>query len=130
MGRKFIKEEKVRFQHCDHAGIVFYPRYFVMLNDLVEDWFEEILDYSFLAMHPNNGIPTVELNTRFKSPARLGDLIQKELWVIRLTDRSLTYGFCFSHHQKTVIEGTGVVVHVAVNDLQKKLAPQAWGGNP
>jgi hypothetical protein len=26
-----------------------------------------------------------------------------------------------------VIEGTGVVVHVAVNDLQKELVPQAWG---
>ena len=32
----------IRFRHCDAAGIVFYPRYFEMMNDLVEDWFAEL----------------------------------------------------------------------------------------
>jgi acyl-CoA thioesterase FadM len=40
----FIKQEKIRFQHIDYAGIVFYPRFLEMLNGLVEDWFEEALD--------------------------------------------------------------------------------------
>ena len=31
----FIAQRKVRFQHCDPAGIVFYPRYFEMLNSVV-----------------------------------------------------------------------------------------------
>ena len=30
---------KVRFGDVDPAGIVFYPRYFEMLNAAVEDWF-------------------------------------------------------------------------------------------
>jgi hypothetical protein len=38
---QFTKQEKVRFQHVDYAGIVFYPRFLEMLNCLVEDWFEE-----------------------------------------------------------------------------------------
>ena len=29
----------VRFQHCDPAGIVFYPRYLEMINQTVEEWF-------------------------------------------------------------------------------------------
>ena len=35
------RRERVRFGHCDPAGIVFYPRYFEMLNALVEDWISE-----------------------------------------------------------------------------------------
>ena len=43
MNQPFIKTEKIRFKHVDYAGIVFYPRFLEMLNDLVEDWFEEVI---------------------------------------------------------------------------------------
>ena len=48
---QFTKQEKVRFQHVDYAGIVFYPRFLEMLNCLVEDWFEEALDRPFSKIH-------------------------------------------------------------------------------
>ena len=32
----FTAEMTVAFRHCDPAGIVFYPRYFEMINDFVE----------------------------------------------------------------------------------------------
>ncbi|MEG1266654.1 MAG: acyl-CoA thioesterase, partial [Myroides sp.] len=57
----FIKEEQIRFRHTDFAGIVFYPRFLEMLNDLVEDWFDEALDRPFSKIHETNGIPTVDL---------------------------------------------------------------------
>ena len=47
---QYTKQEKVRFQHVDYAGIVFYPRFLEMLNCLVEDWFEEALDRPFSKM--------------------------------------------------------------------------------
>ena len=47
---QFTKQEKVRFQHVDYAGIVFYPRFLEMLNCLVEDWFEEAIDRPFSKM--------------------------------------------------------------------------------
>ena len=37
----FQREILVRFGHCDAAGWVFYPRYFEMISDFVEDWFED-----------------------------------------------------------------------------------------
>lgn len=123
---KFVKEEKVRFKHCDFAGIVFYPRFLEMLNDLVEDWFEEVLDYSFLKMHPNNGVPTVDLKVKFKSPARLGDLLTKTLWVVELSDKSVTYGFNFYSNKKTVIEGTAVLVNVGLDKFKKEIKPEKW----
>ena len=30
---RFTMPQKVQFKHCDPAGIVFYPRYFELLND-------------------------------------------------------------------------------------------------
>ena len=67
MNQPFITTEKVRFQHVDYAGIVFYPRFLEMLNCLVEDWFAEALDRPFHQMHQTNGIPTVDLKIQFKN---------------------------------------------------------------
>ena len=40
----------VEFNHCDPAGIVFYPRYFEMVNSVVENFFLEDVGYSFARM--------------------------------------------------------------------------------
>ena len=32
----FAADKPIRFHHCDPAGIVFYPQYFVLFNELVE----------------------------------------------------------------------------------------------
>ena len=46
----FERELRIRFAHCDPAGIVFFPQYLVMINNLVEDWVTECL-----------GVPYAEL---------------------------------------------------------------------
>lgn len=38
----FTFTQKVLFKHCDPAGIVFYPRYFEIINDCIEAFFEQI----------------------------------------------------------------------------------------
>ena len=91
----FTKQEKIRFRHADNAGIVFYPRFFEMLNDLVEDWFGEALGNPFGSMHRTHGIPTVDLKVQFQKPARIGDTLNKKLWVIRQGSSSITCGFRF-----------------------------------
>lgn len=71
----FISRQAVRFAHIDAAGIVFYPRYFEMLNAAVEDYFAEFVGVDFAAMHLDRGlsVPTVKLETEFLAPSRLGD---------------------------------------------------------
>lgn len=78
---KFINQQTVLFGHCDPAGIVFYPRYFEMLNACVEAWCTERLDYSFAKMHgpDGKGLPCVTLDTEFKAPSFHGDLLAFEL---------------------------------------------------
>ncbi|MDX1736598.1 MAG: thioesterase family protein [Alphaproteobacteria bacterium] len=88
----FKKQQKVMFQHCDPAGIVFYPRYFEMINALVEDWFDEALGYSFKHMHMDlgTGIPTVNTNVTFRNPSRLGDELTLILAVEKIGRSSVT----------------------------------------
>lgn len=87
----FETEARVRFAHVDAAGIVFYPRYFEMLNAAVEDWFDQSLGLSFRQMHLETGIgtPTVKLEVTFLSTSRLGDDL-----VIRITPRAVGQSSC------------------------------------
>ncbi|CAM4060625.1 thioesterase family protein [Flavobacterium antarcticum] len=113
MNQTFSKQEKIRFKHVDYAGIVFYPRFLEMLNDLVEDWFEEALERPFSKIHETNGIPTVDLKVQFKKAARLGEILTKNLWVIRLGSSSINCGFEFLDEQrKTCLEGEVTLVNV------------------
>ena len=123
----FTETEKIRFKHVDYAGIVFYPRFLEMLNDLVEDWFEEALDRPFSDMHETNGIPTVDLKVQFKNAARLGEILTKKLWVKELKNSSVICGFEFiNHNNKTVLEGEVTLVNVKIDKEKDAIKSDAF----
>lgn len=107
---------KIIFQHCDPAGIVFYPRYFELLNALVEEWFEDGLGVSFAELHgPRHaGIPTAKLETQFAAPSRLGDILTLEYGIEKLGGASLTGQFRFFGRDDGILRlsGSQVLVHV------------------
>jgi len=88
----FQRNVLVRFGDCDPAGIVFYPRYFEMFNNLVEDWCADGLGSSFHALHAVRalGLPTVRIQTEFLAPSRLGERLRAELAVVELGGASFT----------------------------------------
>jgi 4-hydroxybenzoyl-CoA thioesterase len=127
MNQLYTKTEKIRFQHVDYAGIVFYPRFLEMLNCLVEDWFEEALDRPFSKMHETNGIPTVDLKIQFKKAARLGEVLTKKLWVKELKTSSIICGFIFENENKeTVLEGEVTLVNVAFQEDRNTIKAEAF----
>ncbi len=127
MNQSFIKQEKIRFKHVDFAGIVFYPRFLEMLNDLVEDWFEEALDRPFSKMHQTNGIPTVDLKVQFKNAARLGEILTKKLWVSELKTSSIVCGFQFlNENDNTVLEGEVTLVNVKIQEDRQSIKAEAF----
>ncbi|WP_300033103.1 thioesterase family protein [uncultured Roseobacter sp.] len=86
MSNIFQHNIKVLFQHCDPAGIVFYPRYFEMVNQTVEEWHEAGLGYSFAQMHlkRGHGVPTVSIGAEFSAPSRMGDVLTWRLTLQKL----------------------------------------------
>ena len=80
--RIFSRKTIVRFEHCDAAGIMFYPRFFGLVNEVVEDWFAN-LGHSFKEMHidERKGVPTVRFESEFIAPVRMGDVLSQSLGV-------------------------------------------------
>lgn len=127
MNKSFTKKEKIRFKYIDYAGIVFYPRFLEMLNDLVEDWFEEALDRPFSKMHETNGIPTVDLKVQFKNAARIGETLTKKLWVAELKSSSIVCGFQFTNQDdKTVLEGEVTLVNVKIQEDRQSIKAEPF----
>ncbi|MCZ8197582.1 MAG: thioesterase family protein [Flavobacterium sp.] len=127
MNQPFIKQEKIRFKHIDYAGIVFYPRFLEMLNDLVEDWFEEALERPFSKMHETNGIPTVDLKVQFKNAARIGETLTKKLWVKELKTSSIICGFQFvNQNEQTVLEGEVTLVNVKIQEDRQSIKAEPF----
>lgn len=87
----YQRRVQVEFNHCDPAGIVFYPRYFEMVNSVVENFFADVLAYPFRRIHLDEGagVPTVSIAANFTAPSRLGDVLNFSLTVRRVGRTSL-----------------------------------------
>ena len=87
----FYSDQLVRFSHCDPAGIVFYPQYFVMFSGLIEDWFNLGLgvDYAEYITGRRLGFPIVKLASEFVSPSVIGETLTFGLTLDKLGKSSL-----------------------------------------
>jgi 4-hydroxybenzoyl-CoA thioesterase len=86
----FSRARRIRFSDCDPAGIVFYPQYFVLFNDLLDEWMDTLWDGGFVdfIVRCRFGLPTVRLNAEFNSISRMGDDVVLTLDVTRIGQRS------------------------------------------
>jgi 4-hydroxybenzoyl-CoA thioesterase len=91
-GTAFESDKLIRFHHCDPAGIIFYPQYFILFNELMEDWFTEGLGVSVVeqVMRERIGIPMGRVECDFLLPSRIGDILRFVLRVARIGRSSMT----------------------------------------
>lgn len=87
----FERPVRIRFAHCDPAGIVFFPQYLTLTNALVEDWFTDALgiDYADMIARRRVGLPIVKLECEFARPSRMGETVSLELSLTKLGQRSI-----------------------------------------
>lgn len=120
----FVLEMPVRFAHVDAAGIVFYPRYFEMLNATVEEWFAIRTGCGFaeLHLHRRLGVPTLKIDTRFVAPSRLGDLLSIGLTVDQVGGSSCQVRYRVTSGAETRVEASAVLVCMNLDTGR----PEAW----
>ena len=111
----FKSDKLIRFHHCDPAGIVFYPQYFVLFNELVEDWFSDGLRIDFAEFHAVRklGLPMRKIECEFLAPSKLGEKLTLRLAVKKIGNTSLTLAVSGSAAGEERIRATLVVVVVS-----------------
>lgn len=120
VGRAFESEKLIRFHHCDPAGIVFYPQYFVLFNELVEDWFDRGLGMDFARLHQQErlGIPMARLECEFLSPSKIGELLRLRLAVKRIGTSSMTLSVEGSAEGQPRVRATLIVVLASLEGVR------------
>jgi len=93
----------VEFAHCDPAGIVFYPRYFEMINSVIEEFFAAHVNHPFAKMifQGKNGMPTAQISVSFLTPGHLGDELAFSLHFPKVGTSSATLNMNCAHQGQT-----------------------------
>lgn len=113
---------QIEFNHCDPAGIVFYPRYFEMTNSVVENFFADVLNCSFAKMMEDRaGVPTARIEVNFHAPSRLGEKLDFALDITRIGRSSV--GFRIAAHASGIDRLTADLTLVNVDGLGQS---QPW----
>ncbi|MGH8857174.1 MAG: acyl-CoA thioesterase [Polaromonas sp.] len=86
---KFTTHKRVRFHHCDPAGIVFYPQFFYLLHEVQEDFLAHIGFPEHTLIAGGTGVPIVDLRTEFLGMCRNGDHLTMTLELTRIGNSSL-----------------------------------------
>ncbi|HEU4414021.1 MAG TPA: thioesterase family protein [Candidatus Angelobacter sp.] len=117
----------VRFSDCDPAGIVFYPRYLEMFNNLVEDWCREGWRYGFdeIVVKQGWGLPTVRLEVDFVAPSRLGEVLTASLFVRKVGNSSIQAQIVLAGpDHSTRVRGNVVLVLIDRRDGKSRPFPE------
>jgi 4-hydroxybenzoyl-CoA thioesterase len=86
---KFTTVKKVRFHHCDPAGIVFYPQFYYLLHEVQEDFLAHIGFAEHTMIEGGAGVPIVDMKTEFLGMCRYGDELTMTLALTRVGNTSL-----------------------------------------
>ena len=112
--KPYVVRKFVRFSHCDPAGIIFYPQYFVLAHDCKEDWFREGVGYPFenMVTRDRRGFPIVKLDAQFMQASRLGEELTFEITVhgVGATSLKLDYRCRMGKEERMKMHST--LVHI------------------
>lgn len=92
----FTYATPVRFADVDHAGIVYYPRFFHFFHLAFEELWRARIGpraYSELLDKDRVGFPAVRAECEFKEPLRFGDTVEIDVTVSRLGSKSITFRY-------------------------------------
>lgn len=122
----YTRPIRVEFNHCDPAGIMFYPRYFEMTNSVSENFFRDVAGYPYeVMMAEGRGAPSAALSVTYHAPTRLGEVLDWRLTITRLGRSSLG-----SRLEAWVGESLRVTVDLTQVFVSAADGPQPWPAEP
>ncbi|MGI9024358.1 MAG: acyl-CoA thioesterase [Burkholderiaceae bacterium] len=109
----FTIEKRILFQHCDHAGIVFYPQYFYLLSEAMEE-------FMLAAGKPQHehinvkrrGWPIVKLDVDFVGMSRYGETVSIDVIIRRIGGASMAIDYRIRGANGDRLRASTTIVHV------------------
>ncbi len=121
---------KIRFGDEDHAGIVYYPRFFDYFHRVFEDFFAEEggRTYQQVLDEDGYGWPSAHAEADFAEPLRFGDVLELELVVEHVGTKSATFAYRGTRvaDGKDIVRGKVTVVCVAMGTLKAQPIPDFY----
>ena len=102
----FQTTRRVEFRDTDAAGIMHFSAFFNYMEQ-VEHEFLRHLGLSVIT-HDEEGTiswPRVSASCDYRGAVQFEDVLDVELQIVRQGEKSITYGFVFSHGKRPVAQG-------------------------
>ncbi len=115
----------VRFGDIDHAGVVYYPRFFNYLHMAFEDFFREGLGHPFheIIAQRKIGFPIVHAESDFMKVLKYGDRIRVEVYLVRTGRSSLTFGFDVIREEGEILCARARITNATIDQTTFRAAP-------
>jgi 4-hydroxybenzoyl-CoA thioesterase len=114
---------RIRFSHCDPAGIVYFPRWFDLMNGVVEDWFGEALGLDYRGFHQARGIGLgyAHAEADFVQPGFWNDRLDVFVRIERIGGASLALALTAFRGEEAVLAARLVIVTTSLT--QRRAIP-------
>lgn len=129
MQHHYRTSRRVEFHDTDAAGIMHFAKFFHFMEEAEHEYLRH-LGLSVL-MHDDQGPiswPRVNVQCDYRSAVRFEDIVDIEVRLARRGEKSLTYGFTFSHQGRLVAEGqiTAVCCRLERQAQPRSIPIPAW----
>jgi len=113
----FSTQLTINFGDADPAALVYFPNIFHYCHIVMERFFEERcgVSYSSLIQERRLGFPTAQIQAEFKSVMSYGDVIDVELAVTNVGNKSVSLSYQLIREGVVCAEVSQVVVAMDLN---------------
>jgi acyl-CoA thioesterase FadM len=116
---------KIRFGHCDPAGIVYTPKFFDIFNVVIEEWYGDCLgiNYYELIGPRRTGLGYVNAHSDFFEPGMMGDVIEVAVNLERVGNKSFVVLLHAFKNGREALRGRFTVVTTDLNTHRSVAIP-------
>lgn len=116
----FQSKTKIRLHDTDAAGLLFYGRQFYIVNEVYEDFLEQIgFSTAYLLNECDFFTPIIHSEADFLAPLSPSDSICINMSLEKIGESSITYCYSMSDQNDKVV-GTVSNTHVCIDKATKK----------
>ena len=111
MSTPFTTSRRVEFRHTDAAGMMHFSVFFTMMEEAEHELLRH-LGLSVLASDQQGPIswPRVSARCDFRSAVKFEDVVDVEVRISRLGEKSVSYEFAFTSQGRQVAQGSVTAV--------------------